>query len=150
MADVEILAEDAAQVATTEEDRSGAIPAAQALFFAEVRKRAGDSCPSADPANSGFVFPAIDLAVPRTKPARTQQLLGDSNSLSELSLLVGLPVSRDEVAPWQDEVTGAMPAPWRAGVSRRTLRSASHDDLSKDYLCVSAGGGVCSHFRLNL
>ena len=35
--DVKVLAEDAAQVAAGKEDRAGALPAAQAVFFAEVR-----------------------------------------------------------------------------------------------------------------
>src|SRR5918992_1987482 len=47
-ADVEVLAEDAAQVAAAEEDRARAAPAAQAVLLAEVREVGRHHRPSAD------------------------------------------------------------------------------------------------------
>jgi hypothetical protein len=47
LADVVVLAEHAAQVAVAEEDRARPVPAAQTVFFAEMREPARDDCVAA-------------------------------------------------------------------------------------------------------
>ena len=64
LADVPVLAEDAAQVAQAEEDRPRAIPAAQAVLLAEVGEGAGDPSIPASVTDPRLVLHAVDMAVP--------------------------------------------------------------------------------------
>src|SRR5271157_1269640 len=64
LADVPVLAEDAAQVAQAEEDRPRSIPAAQAILLAEVGEGAGDPCITAGMADPRLVLHAVDVAIP--------------------------------------------------------------------------------------
>ncbi|HEY3189476.1 MAG TPA: hypothetical protein VGJ70_18460, partial [Solirubrobacteraceae bacterium] len=72
---VEVLAEDAAQVAAAEEDRSRAAPAAQAVLFAEVREVRRDRRPAADFAEPALVGQSVDRALARADPARSAEQL---------------------------------------------------------------------------
>jgi hypothetical protein len=65
LAGLEILAENAAEIAPAKENRAGAVPTAETIFFAEVRKSAGDTCQSSAFANSDLVIESVDLAVTR-------------------------------------------------------------------------------------
>jgi len=73
LARFEVLAEHAAQIAPTEKDRARAIPAAQTIFFTEMRKRAGYACESPAFADSNFIVVAVDLAVTRADAARAER-----------------------------------------------------------------------------
>ena len=108
LTDLEILAENAAQVAAAEENRSRPIPAAQAIFFAEVRKGARNPCPPAVLADAGFVFPAVDLSFPRAHFAGTQQFLRGHDSFCELPQFVGFEVSGNKIAPRAQEATATV------------------------------------------
>ena len=68
LAGLEILAENAAEIAPAKENRARAVPTAQTIFFAEMRKRAGDTCQSYAFANSDLVIETVDLAVTRANP----------------------------------------------------------------------------------
>jgi hypothetical protein len=70
---VEVLAKDAAQIAAGEEDRAGAVPAAEAVLLAEVRKMGGDDRVAADPAQSALVPEAVHGTQPGTHSARRTQ-----------------------------------------------------------------------------
>src|SRR5208337_2034698 len=54
--DVEVLAENATQVAACKENRAGASPAAQAVFLAMMRKVAGDDSMTARLTDSELIF----------------------------------------------------------------------------------------------
>ena len=72
LAGLEILAEHAAQVAPAEKDRARPIPAAQTIFFAEMRKGAGDAREPSALADPDLVVEAVDLAIARTNFTRAQ------------------------------------------------------------------------------
>ena len=63
LADVVILAEDAAQVAAGQKDRAAAAAAGQGALLAEVRAVAGDHRRGADPAGAALAFEAVDATV---------------------------------------------------------------------------------------
>jgi len=69
LADVPVLTEDAAQVAHPEEDRSAAVPAAQAVLLAEVREGGGDDGEAPRAARPPLVAEAVRTTVARTRPA---------------------------------------------------------------------------------
>src|SRR5208337_5374059 len=69
-----VLAEDAAQVAPAEEDRSRTTAAAQALFLAEVGKMAADDRVTSGPADFRLVLDAVHVAVAWAKDAVGQLL----------------------------------------------------------------------------
>jgi hypothetical protein len=73
LAGLEILAENAPQTAPAEKDRARAIPAAQTIFFTEMRKRAGHAREPSALADSNFIVVAVDLAVTRADAARTER-----------------------------------------------------------------------------
>jgi len=72
--DVPVLAEHAAQVAEAEEDGSGASPAPQAVFLAEVGERAGDDGVPARVAGARLAGEAVAAAVARAGAAVAQLL----------------------------------------------------------------------------
>ena len=94
-----VLAEDAAQVAPAEEDGSGAAPAAQAVFFAEVREVAGYDSVAAGLADREPVGQAVDVAVARAE--RTIGQLGERlfGPASELARLMQAEIGRLELPP---------------------------------------------------
>jgi len=65
LADLEVLAKDATQVAPTEKDRARPVPAAQTIFFAEMRECAGDAGEPSALADPDLVVEPVDLAVTR-------------------------------------------------------------------------------------
>jgi hypothetical protein len=69
MADVEILAEDAAQIAAGKEYRPGAPAADQDALLAEVRADGTDDRPVADAAEANLIVGAVYLAPTRTECA---------------------------------------------------------------------------------
>jgi hypothetical protein len=108
VADLEILTKYAAQVAATEENRSRPIPAAQTVFFAEVRKAARNPGPPAGLADAGLVFPAVHLAITRAHFAGTQQFLRTRDSFCELPHFVSFQVSGNKITPRPQETTATV------------------------------------------
>src|SRR5687767_15220384 len=72
LADVVVLAEDAAQVAVPEEDGAGAPPTAEAVFFAEMGEVGGDDGVPAGLAGGPLVLQPVDPAVAGAGPALGQ------------------------------------------------------------------------------
>ena len=69
LAGLEILAENAAEIAPAKENRARAVPTAQTIFLRRnAEKRAGDTCQSSAFANSDLVIETVDLAVTRANP----------------------------------------------------------------------------------
>src|SRR5206468_7515164 len=64
---------DAAQIAPAEKDRARAVPAAQAIFFAEMRKRAGHARKTATLADADLIVEPVNLAIAWANAARTQR-----------------------------------------------------------------------------
>jgi hypothetical protein len=65
LADLVVLAEDAAQITAGEEDRAAAAPAAQAVFLAAVGKEAGDDGVAANPADGPLVLQPVNATITR-------------------------------------------------------------------------------------
>src|SRR5437899_8348617 len=65
LARLEILTKDTAQIAPAEKDRARSVPAAQTVFFAKMRKRAGYTRQPATLANTDLIVKPVDLAVAR-------------------------------------------------------------------------------------
>jgi hypothetical protein len=65
LARLEILAENAPQIAPAEEDRARAVPAAQTIFLSKMRKGAGYAREPAAFADADFIVVAVDLAIAR-------------------------------------------------------------------------------------
>jgi hypothetical protein len=85
LADIEVLAEDAAQVAVAEEDRARAVPAAQARLFSEVREGAGDHRVAAGLAGGPPVPEPVDVAIARTGPAARERVDGTPGAVAQLA-----------------------------------------------------------------
>src|SRR2546430_7949943 len=65
LARLEILTENAAQIAPAEKDRARSVPAAQAVFFAKMRKRAGYNRQPATIANADPIVKPVNLSLQR-------------------------------------------------------------------------------------
>src|SRR5574337_406668 len=72
LAEIEVLAEDAAEVAPGEEYRAASVPPPKTTLLAKMGKITPHSCISAGSADLGLVRQTIDLAVPGTDPATLQ------------------------------------------------------------------------------
>ena len=72
LAGLEVLAEDAAQIAPREEDRAAAVPAAQAVFLAAMCEITAGHGVSSGPAGRLAIGQTIDAAVARAQAARGQ------------------------------------------------------------------------------
>ena len=87
LADVVVLAEDAAKIAAGEKDGAAAVPSAQAVLLAVVGSEARHASPPAHPAHAAIVFEAIDSAGPGAQPAlgqTTERLLHPPRQLPAL------------------------------------------------------------------
>jgi hypothetical protein len=83
-----VLAEDAAEVAAGEEDRSRAAVTPQAVLFAEVREIGSDDRVPSDRAEAGDVGAPVDLAAAWTDDAAlAEQLVRLGRSALELGAL---------------------------------------------------------------
>ena len=118
LANVEVLAEDAAEVAPGEEDGAAAVPAAEAVFFAEVGEVAGDAGVAAGFAD-GFTgaagFDAVDAAVAGADGAFAEPLDGFVGAALEFAAAVEGHVGGFEVADGDGK--GVAGGGW-GGVSR--------------------------------
>src|SRR5262245_22779688 len=76
LADVVVLAENAAQITHAEENGSGSFPTTQAVFLPMVGKMAGNSRVAASLAYRGLVRNTVHLAVPRTYTAFAERSYG--------------------------------------------------------------------------
>ena len=85
LADLEVLAVDAAQIAVAEEDVSGALRPGQAGLLAEVGRVGRDDWIGAGGAGSEHTRQAVVPAVPRTDRAGREQRVELLDSLFELS-----------------------------------------------------------------
>jgi len=94
MADLEILAEGTAEIAGTEENRSGTGRPDQRGFFAEMGMKARHSGPRACPADALFAGKTIHMARPRTEAAVLQQFQGLLSPGRQQSLPVKLEIGR--------------------------------------------------------
>src|SRR5215468_4971841 len=99
LAGLEILAEHAAQIAPTEKDRARPVPAAQAIFLAKMRKRAGHTREPSAFTHADLVVEPVDLTVTRADFARAQRLNRLSRALLKKVLLKGAHIYRDEIFP---------------------------------------------------
>jgi hypothetical protein len=94
LADVIVLAVDATQVATAEEHRPGAAPAAQHIFLAEMRTgRRNNRLPS-DAALSRLAVQPISATCQRAERACRQPLMRDGGTFVQHSLIVEIQVRR--------------------------------------------------------
>src|SRR6184192_2252287 len=69
LARLEILTKDTAQIAPAEKNRARSVPAAQTIFLAEMRERAGDAREPATLADADLVVVTVDLAITRANVA---------------------------------------------------------------------------------
>jgi hypothetical protein len=74
LAGLEVLAKYAAQIAPAEKDGARPVPAAQAIFLAEMRERAGNAREPTALAYAYLVVVAVDLAIARTNATGPQRL----------------------------------------------------------------------------
>ena len=93
MGNVEILAEDARQVAAGKEDRPAAAAADQDGFLAEVRSRRCDNSLGCAVASAAGALPSLCLALMRTEPARRHEILQHSKAIFEFTAPVQLHVA---------------------------------------------------------
>jgi hypothetical protein len=108
LAGLEVLAEDAAQIAPAEKDRARAIPAAQTIFFTEMRKRAGYARKPPALADSNFIVVAVDLAVTRADAARTERFDRFDSALLKNALFERFYVRRNKVFACQNKSPAAI------------------------------------------
>jgi hypothetical protein len=94
--DIEVLAEDTAQVAAGEEDRPRASPAAEAILLAVMRGMTRYRGIASGPANREFVLEAVDPAVPRTARATAQGFDGAVDAALQFTALKEREVGRAE------------------------------------------------------
>ena len=76
LADVIVLAENTTQVAPGKKDGPAALPSAQTIFLAKMRKVTCHACIAACAADHCFICEPIDLAVPGTDTAIFQAVEG--------------------------------------------------------------------------
>src|SRR5437588_9792022 len=69
LARLEILTENAPQIAPAEKDRARSVPAAQTVFFAKMRKRAGYTRQPATLANADLIVEPVNLTIARANAA---------------------------------------------------------------------------------
>jgi hypothetical protein len=91
------LAKDAAQIAPPEEDRARPVPAAQAIFLTEMRKRACHSRVPSALAHPDFIVEPINLTIARTDTTRPERFHRFLGPLLKKSFLKRLHVSRNEI-----------------------------------------------------
>jgi hypothetical protein len=97
LADVAVLAEHAAQIAARHEDRPGAMPPAQHVLLAEVRKCRGDPGVAADTARAHLIRQPVNIAAgARADVAGSQFVEGLLDALAEDPGLMGPHVVRYE------------------------------------------------------
>jgi hypothetical protein len=94
--DIEVLAEDTAQVAAGEEDRPRASPAAEAVLLAVVREMTRYHGIASGPANREFVLQAVDPAITRTARATAEDLDGAVDAALQLTALEQREIGRAE------------------------------------------------------
>src|SRR6266536_2422519 len=88
LADVIVLTEHTAQVAPGKEDGTAALPAAQAVLLAKVRKVAGHAGVAAGATDLRLVLQPVDLAVPGAYAAALQARQGTLDAPLQLARLV--------------------------------------------------------------
>src|SRR5437763_17149220 len=66
---LEILTKHAAQIAPPEKNRARPVPAAQTVFFAKMRKRAGYTRQPATLANADLIVEPVNLTISRANAA---------------------------------------------------------------------------------
>src|SRR5439155_6184547 len=128
LADVVVLAEDAAEVAVAEEDGAGAVPAPEAVLFAEVGEGAGDHGVAAGLARGPLVGQPVDPAIAGADPAVGQSRDGAADAFPELA--------GGELEVGGDEI-------WGGGRGHGTSRKRErHDIVSKlrSQVAVSPSG----------
>src|SRR6266446_8846643 len=69
LARLEILTKDTAQIAPAEKNRARSVPAAQTVFFAKMRKRAGYTRQPATLANADLIVEPVNLTIARANAA---------------------------------------------------------------------------------
>jgi hypothetical protein len=107
LAGLEILAEDAAQIAPAEKDRAGAVPATQTIFLTEMRKCTGDACEPSAFAHTNLVVEPVDFAIARANLARSQRFDCLFGALLKNSLLECAHVCRNKIFTRQDKSSAA-------------------------------------------
>src|SRR5438046_8977708 len=85
---VEVLAEDAPQVASGKEDRAGALPAPQAVLFAKVREVASHHCVTSGLANREPVFQPIHSTITRANFAGPERQESSVDALGQFAAFV--------------------------------------------------------------
>jgi hypothetical protein len=95
-ADIEVLTEDAAEVAVGEEDGPRAAPAAQTVFFAMVRPYAADDGPASGAAIRRRVslVQTVDVALTAAERTIGQPLDRLSHAAGQLAVFEQLDISR--------------------------------------------------------
>ena len=114
---LEILTKYAAKIAPAEKDRARSIPATQAIFFAEMRERAGHAREPAALAHADLVIEPIDLAIARTnlaRPERFDRLLG---ALLKNPLFERSHINRNKILAMQGESPASIELEWQRSVT---------------------------------
>jgi hypothetical protein len=101
LAEVVILAEDAAQVAVGEEDGARSVPPPEAVLFSEVREVAPDHGVSTGLTGGPAILQPIDAAVAWTDATLLQRRDGPLDPVSEL-------LSAKAEVGWPEHVTNAL------------------------------------------
>jgi hypothetical protein len=94
MADIEILAEGAKQIAGTEKDRSGTARSHQRRFFPEMGMQARHDGFSSRPTETGFSGEPVNPAIPWTEGAFLHQSDGPIHALPKLSFTIQFQIGR--------------------------------------------------------
>ncbi len=101
------------------------VPAAQAIFFARVRKGAGHPCIAPALARRGLVRLAIHLAMARAERARARELQGFLRLVPQSPFFERPEISRDKIAARQQEPTVAVKLNWNPSGHRLDIAHPS-------------------------
>src|SRR5207249_9542425 len=98
---------DAAQIAPAEKDRTRPVPAAETIFLAKMRKRAGHARQASAFAHAYFVVESIDLTIARTNLTLSQRLNRLDRALLKNALLERSHVRRNKRSAEQNQSPAA-------------------------------------------
>jgi len=122
----EVLAEDAEQITTGEENRAAASPTPQAIFLTQVWSVTADFGVTTNSASSQFVFPAIGATLSWANTALAEHLPRSLNLLPNATASVGLQVNGFKLLARYDEAFAKL---WQS--SRHPLFTPSLLNLSR-------------------
>lgn len=99
----EILAENAKQVTSGEENRAAATPTSQAVFFPQMWTVTADFGVATDSASSQFVFPTVDMTLARANTTITKHFPRSLNLFPNATASVSIQVNGFKLFAGYDE-----------------------------------------------